>query len=595
MGVFSGLSKRLLQNGGVAIVALALLLQPLYVLAFVQPAHASPDKTAPVFAITHPTDGSYVRGVQTIDATVMDESDIFKLLMNVAGSSRSWTNGVSSTIVRSGDIFSTTFDTTTVSDGPVWVVLRGTDGAGNVRYWNNNAAHRQHVFYIDNTAPKITIKEGFVGDTTAKVFSNVSFKLYDANKVDKYDINGHGVDLTNNTWSDANFNNIKQYLIAGENTITLYDVAGNSSSYTFLYDTTAPTAPTVTKPGARQWLNGASTVNSWTAATDENGIAEYEVKYEFVGAPTAYRTVSGSELSRTQKFSGNYQGPITISVRAKDIAGNWGAYGAQVTYNYDSLAPTTDIAVSPVVNGAFTVSGNADDNLALNRVYVQLVSRVTGMRCGGTTVNLIPYGAHFNWSVDYDIATLGENCPAGDFAAHVEVSDMAGNRGTAGWTQKFTVSAPEQPVEEDQTTEPEDDNDETGRGFNSGVGNSSQNGNGNGNQNQNAGRNGQVQSAQRNNNGRSNNSQRRSATGANAANANGQPANTAVLGDATATPNSGVVQGASTDTAHTSTAAVTIENTKNGFAWYWWSLIVFATLVAAWWLIAAIRRRQQEN
>lgn len=109
----------------------------------------------------------------------------------------------------------------------------------------------------------------------------------------------------------------------------------------------------------------------------------------------------------------------------------------------DNENPETDIHVSSVVDGKFTVYGTAKDYYRLNRVYVQLVSRVTGQRCGGTTVHMISDNTNNKtWSVDYDIATLGANCPEGDYSAHVEVTDMAGNRGTAGWTNNFAVTTP---------------------------------------------------------------------------------------------------------------------------------------------------------
>lgn len=114
------------------------------------------DNTYPSFAINTPANNATVAGTITINAEVTDANDITKLLMNIGGHAYSWANGSSATITRNGDIFSVTIDTTTLPDGPVYVVLRATDGAGNVRYWNNNANNRQHVFYVDNSAPVVT-------------------------------------------------------------------------------------------------------------------------------------------------------------------------------------------------------------------------------------------------------------------------------------------------------------------------------------------------------------------------------------------------------------------------------------------------------
>jgi len=121
------------------------------------------------------------------------------------------------------------------------------------------------------------------------------------------------------------------------------DVSGNVAStgqFTFTVDNSAPAAPEILTPTASAYINGQSTSNSWTTPDDIAGIAQYEVKYEFDGIPTAYHTLTAN--SRTQTFSGNYQGPITISVRAQDGVGNWSDWSAPVTYYYGIAAPATD-------------------------------------------------------------------------------------------------------------------------------------------------------------------------------------------------------------------------------------------------------------
>ena len=97
-------------------------------------------------------------------------------------------------------------------------------------------------FTIEKTAPVITVKEDYVGNLDKNVFSNVSFKLYDNTGVSAYKINdGEYKELTVSNWSDANFQNIKNELVYGKNTITLRDVAGNETVYEFVYDNVQPT------------------------------------------------------------------------------------------------------------------------------------------------------------------------------------------------------------------------------------------------------------------------------------------------------------------------------------------------------------------
>lgn len=92
-------------------------------------------------------------------------------------------------------------------------------------------------FTIDQTAPKFTVIEeskGYDG-----VYSKLSLKLYDAHKVDYVEINGKKKDLSDNQWSDLNDQNAGYK--EGKNTVVLYDVAGNSAEFTFIYDKTGPT------------------------------------------------------------------------------------------------------------------------------------------------------------------------------------------------------------------------------------------------------------------------------------------------------------------------------------------------------------------
>ena len=118
------------------------------------------DTTAPTFAITSPANGSYVAGSGNLNitATVTDESGIKKLLITVPTKSGNrtftWEDGKANALVNKvGDNFTVTVDAAQLNEGPVYVVMRGTDNAGNTRYWNNNANLRQHSFIVDATAP----------------------------------------------------------------------------------------------------------------------------------------------------------------------------------------------------------------------------------------------------------------------------------------------------------------------------------------------------------------------------------------------------------------------------------------------------------
>lgn len=222
--------------------------------------------------------------------------------------------------------------------------------------------------------------------------------------------------------------------------------------YVLTPDTAAPAAPTIKTPTARQWFKATPISTSWTAVTDPSGIDTYQIAYayddnhSFSGSTCPGVIIDGKNVycrdasgtSRNHSPSSNEQGGVTIWVRAIDNASNVGSWSKSVHYYYDHTDPTTNIVVPAGFAGkTFTISGDAKDNLSLNRVYVQLINRQNSQRYGGTTIDLIGKGENAHWSKTFDAEAL--NLPEGDYAAHVSVVDMAGNTGSAGWTANFTL------------------------------------------------------------------------------------------------------------------------------------------------------------
>jgi hypothetical protein len=114
------------------------------------------------------------------------------------------------------------------------------DGAYTIRYNSQDTAgniSRTSTFdvTIDSTAPTVTVKDGAsftVGSDG--VYEKVSFKLYDAGKIDKAVLNGVTKDLNNNAWSDVNGVRPGVFgAVRGENTLVVHDVAGNATTVTF--------------------------------------------------------------------------------------------------------------------------------------------------------------------------------------------------------------------------------------------------------------------------------------------------------------------------------------------------------------------------
>jgi hypothetical protein len=112
------------------------------------------------------------------------------------------------------------------------------------------------------------------------------------------------------------------------------------------------TAPTVPGPLVASAITGTSFYLMWGPSTDLAGVTAYEVRG--VGAPSTTTTTSTS-------FSGLFSGTVyTMSVRARDAAGNWSAW---------ATLDVPTIASSPV-NVAFRASavGTYSATLAWNAI-----------------------------------------------------------------------------------------------------------------------------------------------------------------------------------------------------------------------------------
>lgn len=250
-------------------------------------------------------------------------------------------------------------DESIIPEGELPFTISGyEDMAGNVGK-EITEADVEGIIY-DRTAPEITVKEESKG--TDPYFSNVSFKLHDNYLVKEYEINGKTMKVTPNAWTDANFQNIKQYLVAGENTIIVRDMAGNATTKTFIYDTVAPEYSAM---GIFNWTNNKDGEDVKIATKNEHirlfvafpEMLEVNPKVDIYGE-NGVTTTKELEYSEAAKF---YfvefdtteelklpQGKISYKVYGyEDIAGNVGKDLTEkdttdIRYPeviYDSIAP----------------------------------------------------------------------------------------------------------------------------------------------------------------------------------------------------------------------------------------------------------------
>lgn len=184
-----------------------------------------PDTTRPVVTLVTPAPGTVARTLDVrVDAT--DDRGLQRIVANIYQDGRL----VKSTQTRiDGATSGSHTATVTLPDGSYTVKYNAQDLAGNISQTSSFA------FTIDATAPKATIKDGAAYTVAnGSGYDLVSFKLSDAGKIDKVTLNGKVKDLTNNAWSDVNFVKPGTFGgVKGENTLVVYDVAGNTSTYTF--------------------------------------------------------------------------------------------------------------------------------------------------------------------------------------------------------------------------------------------------------------------------------------------------------------------------------------------------------------------------
>ena len=184
-----------------------------------------PDTVRPQVALIAPTTaGPFQALTVTVDAT--DNEGLQRIVANI------YKGGVlvKSTQTNVGGATSGTHTATvTLPSGNYTVKYNAQDLAGNI------SKTSAFAFTIDATAPKATVKNGHhftVGDGTT--YDLISFKLGDAGEIDKVTINGKVKDLTDNKWSDVNFIKPGTFgAVQGLNTLVVYDVAGNTQTYTF--------------------------------------------------------------------------------------------------------------------------------------------------------------------------------------------------------------------------------------------------------------------------------------------------------------------------------------------------------------------------
>ena len=264
---------------------------------------------------------------------------------------------------------------------------------------------------IDTTAPVITIKDGYVGNLEKNVYSNVSFKLYDNIGIYGYKINdGEYKEVTVNNWSDANFDNIKDKLVYGVNTITLKDIAGNETTYEFVYDNVAPTITVKDGYVGNKEKNVYSNVSF--KLYDEYEVIAYKINDGEYGEFTA-NTLSDANFDNIKDRL--VYGTNTITL--KDVAGNEATY----EFVYDNVAPTITVKDGYVGNKEKNVYSNV--SFKLYDEYEVIAYKINDGEYGEFTANTL---SDANFDNIKDRLVYGTNT--------ITLKDVAGNEATYEFT-----------------------------------------------------------------------------------------------------------------------------------------------------------------
>lgn len=404
-----------------------------------EPANTPPNVT---FESPTPTENEYVKGLLNFRATASDDYGMGSYYLRV------WQNAFE--IAGGGTLrqscyaapgafnlgtnqdTSCNYDTSVNPDGTYVLSAQFLDG-------HNQWGQALRTINIDNTAPKYTIKPESIGNTANKIFRNVSFKLEDPGngKIDRITLNGQEKDLTNNKWSDIN--NVKPGVfgaIEGLNTLVIFDLAGNATTYEFTLDTTAPDAFLVS-PEDNIVVNGASITQSWGSnATD---IAYFT--YESFNDQNANSLRWRENFTNTSKTATNVADAIYWwRVKAIDSAGNESNWTPLRKITVDNTAPNSPLLGlqalgADLTNGSVTNSNTvkaiwnkpSDDTVKYDYQYWNDIP-------GNVYKETSPWSTE-TYSADRDGSfTEGE----GKHFIRVRAIDAANNK--SGWSNIFEIN-----------------------------------------------------------------------------------------------------------------------------------------------------------
>lgn len=286
----------------------------------------------------------------------------------------------------------------------------------------------------DIDSPKIEVKgQGNtytpVSKGAGKLFSEVSFKFYDAGKVDKLTLNGIEKDLTDNNWSDLNYVAPGKFgAIEGENELVVFDAEGNRTSFEFTLDTKAPVV-SIDYPEEGDVFG--SSVDVLGSVSDEN-LHHYWVKITKNGKVVYEKTIlEDTSFENKKLYTAKDNGKYKVTLAARDAVGGTKSSGHRsadvvVEFTINQTFPT------PTVTGSYFAAKT--DHLIVGFLVKDLINNASSVKVSlyDADDNLITE----NVGTSTDMITFLNTNPtevSSPFWIPSKVNDEYWNFGTPDW------------------------------------------------------------------------------------------------------------------------------------------------------------------
>ena len=211
------------------------------------------------------------------------------------------------------------------------------------------------------------------------------------------------------------------------------------------HDTTPPTAP-----GSLAATGGLQQVGlSWTAATDDVGVARYAVhRSTSAGFTPSEANRIGQPIGTSYTDIGLPAGTYYYRVTARDAAGNVGpASGeASATATVDTTAPTIEVdPLGSVVSGPVTVTATGDDDQGLVGVQFKLNGQNLGAE-DRTSPYSVPWDTRGEVNGTHVLSAVARDGAANSTTsapAPVTVEQQRSSRRRASSSRTASTKAPE--------------------------------------------------------------------------------------------------------------------------------------------------------